>query len=634
MKKLFTIKGRISLLLGSFFLLVIVSVGVMFWSVRTQNSDALIINLAGRQRMLSQKLTWLATTDPSNPEFQSSKELFDQSLSALQFGGDAIDSAGNNVVLPAPPDDEIQGLLEDVSQSWVSFQLVLQKPDEFLIAQESSVILDQLDLIVTAFELRAEEKILRLEIIQISFLIAAILLLTWGFIITQERIIKPLSVLNTGVEKMADGDLQWQIPTFKKDELGDLAKAFETMRSELEISRGYLETQVTQRTRELVSAFEFSQEIVAEREQKELISSVVERARLLMNAESAALCILSPGEKELEMVANSGKTKIAIGSRKEVKPELILSVVGDGKTVSEKTGCIDCAFLDENPDGQCVITPLRSMDRTIGALCVLRTDEDQNTDIESFDPDGQRALALLANSAAVAITNTRLAKIEHQKVEQEAALAEREQLAANLHDDLAQTLSFSRLKLEQLEELIAETPVEEDLTHIDEIKDAIDSAYQQVRNALTGLLVPNPVEDDFYKSLSASVAEFNLDQKCQAELEIINPSALEFPSEIQIQIHHVLREALSNIQRHADASKVMIKVEKINGMAMYTVEDDGKGFDPQAPNGHNHFGLQIMQTRTERSGGVFEIQSALGNGTMILLSFPLELRKRFIRQTI
>ncbi len=634
MKNLLSIKGRITLLLGSFFLLVSVSVGVMFWSVRTQNSDALIINLAGRQRMLSQKLTWLAVSDSINPDFQSSIELFDQTLRAFKNGGLTIDSAGDEVSLPAPPDIEIKGLLAEVSESWVIFQVLLLNLDEQALAKESANLLEQLDSIVSKFENLAEAKIQRLKIIQISFLIAAIFLLIWGFIKTKKNIIHPLSELSRGVEKMTEGDFKWQIPPLENDEIGELSSAFETMRTELDSSRGLLETKVAQRTRELVSAFEFSQEIVAKREQNELINSVVKRARVLMGAESAALCILSTGKNELEMIANSGKTKIPIGSKKAVIPELILSVVGDGKTVSDKTGCIDCAFLDENPDGECVITPLRSMDHTIGALCVLRTDEDQQTELDAFDPDGQRALALLANSAAVAITNSRLAKLEHQKVEQEAALAEREQLAANLHDDLAQTLSFSRLKLEQLEELIAETPIEKDLTEIDQIKDAIDSAYQQVRNMLTGLLMPVSGEDDFYKGLSESVAEFNIDSDCLAELEIINPSALEFPRDIQIQIHHVIREALSNIQRHAGASCVRITVEKLNDLALYTVKDNGNGFDPKASNGHNHFGLQIMQTRTERSGGKFKIQSAKGNGTKIVLSFPLALREVHIRQKL
>jgi len=585
MKNILTIKGRITILLGSFFLLVIISVGVMLWSVRTQESDALIINMAGRQRMLSQKLTWLSLTDPENPEFPASQELFSKTLQVLRFGGETIASSGKLVDLPPAPDLELHTQLDEVAQSWLEFQGYLLSSDAEMLSIESPKFLNQLDGIVSAFETRAEAKNQRLEIIQLAFLVGAIILLSWGFMLTQRRIVKPLSAA----------------------------------------SRVILETQVAQRTRELVSAFEFSQEIVAEREQAELIVSVVERARLLMGADSAALCLLSPNGEELDMRANTGNTSASLGVRKTLESDLIVSVVGDGNTVSEVTGCADCAFLDENPNSQCVVTPLRAMDRTIGALCVVRSDEIQGEGIQPFDPDGQRALALLANTVAVAITNTRLAKLEHQQIKQEAALAEREELASNLHDDLAQTLSFTRLKIEQLGEVLTESDISEDHTDINQITAAIDSAYQQVRNALTGLLRPSPADADFFRLLTTSIADFNKENDCQAELNIINPSALEFPSPIQIQILHVVREALSNIKQHAHASQVIVHVDRSNGLARYIVEDDGIGFDPGSFFEKNHFGLQIMQTRIERSGGNFRVDSVLKKGTKVMMTFPIKL---------
>lgn len=619
-----TIKGQISLLLGSFFFLVIVSVGVMYWSVRTQESDAVIINLAGRQRMLTQKLTWLSLTDPENPEFLDSMDMFEETLQVLRFGGSTLDPSGNPELLPSPPDLELQTQLDEVAKTWKEFQQHLNASDASMLSIESPRILAQLDAIVSAFETRAEAKYQRLELIQFSFLIAALLLLIWGVALTRQRIITPLSVLGSAVHQMTEGNLHWVLPPMGNDELGELSGAFETMRAELATSRGVLEAQIEQRTRELVSAFEFSQEIVAEREQAELIDSVVERARSLMGAQSSALCILSPHGDELEMVANSGDTSVALGMRKSIGAGISLSVVGEGQTVSRETGCLECAFLDNNINGQCVVTPLRSMDRTIGALCVVRSGDIQEASVSPFDPDGQRALALLANSAAVAITNTRLAKAEHQKVEQEAALAEREQIAANLHDDLAQTLSFTRIKLEQLEEVLAETPITENQTNMGQILAAVDSAYQQVRSALTGLLRPAPTDNDFFRNLSAAVANFNENCDCQVELKIINPSALELPSDIQVQILHVVSEALSNIQRHAGASQVWVQVERVDGLACYTVGDNGIGFDPLAPIGQNHFGLQIMQTRVERSGGEFGISSILDEGTRISITFPLK----------
>ncbi|HDD61408.1 MAG TPA: HAMP domain-containing protein [Chloroflexi bacterium] len=625
MKRLFTIKGRITLLLGSFFLLVIISVGVMLRSVKTQESDALIINMAGRQRMLSQKLTWLSLTDPDNPEFHNAFTLFSQTLEALRYGGETIDSSGSVVILPEAPDQELIVQLDQVLLTWEDFQVYLLSPDAANLSIESSRILDQLDGVVSSFETRAVIKNQRLEYIQVVFLASAILLLGWGFLLTRRKILNPLSVLDTAVQEMTAGNLDWDIPPIEQNELGDLASAFDIMRTELASSRDLLETEVAQRTRELVAAFELSQEIVAKREQTELIDSVVERARVLMGAESAALCLITPDGKELEMLANSGNTSISPGLSKIIEADLIVSVVGEGKTIGEKTGCADCAFLDEKKAGQCVVTPLRAMDRTIGALCVVRSKNEEEIGSKPFDSEGQRALALLANSVAVAITNTRLAKLEHHKVKQEAALAEREQIAANLHDDLAQTLSFTRLKLEQLEEDLADSPNLKDQTDINQITSAIDSAYHQVRYTLTGLLRPVPADEDLFRNLSAIVADFEQESHCQAELCINDPAALEIPPDTQIQVLHVVREALSNVKQHAQATQVRVHVDKLNGGSRYTIEDNGIGFDPHSPVGNNHFGLQIMQTRIERSGGIFQVVSGSQKGTKAIMTFPIKL---------
>ena len=284
-----SIRGRLGLLFLAFVLLVSFSVGATYWGIATQRQDALIINLAGRQRMLTQKMTWLALAQPENPELSTSIELFAQSLQALQYGGETTDSSGNIVLLPPAPDSDLNVQLNEVTQTWKEFRSYLEPVDTSTLPVIAPLILDQLDAVVTAFEARAEAKHLRLELIQVGFWIAAIALLVWGFIDTRQMIVKPLSDLSTAAQRIGEGNLDWSLPLMANDELGELSQTFDIMRKELAQSRKKLETQVRQRTRELATAFEFSQEIVAQRDLDELMSSVVERARLLMQAESAAL---------------------------------------------------------------------------------------------------------------------------------------------------------------------------------------------------------------------------------------------------------------------------------------------------------------------------------------------------------
>ena len=146
-----SIRGRLGLLFLAFVLLVSFSVGATYWGIATQRQDALIINLAGRQRMLTQKMTWLALAQPENPELSTSIELFAQSLQALQYGGETTDSSGNIVLLPPAPDSDLNVQLNEVTQTWKEFRSYLEPVDTSTLPVIAPLILDQLDAVVTAF---------------------------------------------------------------------------------------------------------------------------------------------------------------------------------------------------------------------------------------------------------------------------------------------------------------------------------------------------------------------------------------------------------------------------------------------------------------------------------------------------
>lgn len=607
----------------AFVLLVSFSVAATYLGIATQNKDALIINLAGRQRMLSQKMTWLALAEPESLELSETIELFDQTLHALRFGGETVDSDGNLVSLPIAPDAALDDQLDEASQTWAHFQEHLAPEDTETLLLEAPIILDQLDAVVTAFEIRAEAKNLRLILIQVAFWVAAIGLLIWGFIDTRRIILNPLSELGRAVEKIGEGNLDWSLPPIENNELGELAQTFGVMRTELAQSRKKLEGRIVQRTKELATAFEFSQEIVAQRDLNELLNSVVERTRLLMQAESAALCVLSPNERTLELASYSGDVDIELGVKESIQEGLTQQVMNAGETIVSETQCTNCKFLLANDAGHCVATSLRAGEHTLGAICVVQSGKNDLSEIASFDADNQHALNLLANSAAIAISNANLAKVERQKTKQAAAFAEREQLAADLHDNLAQILSFTRIKLERLGEILVDDQDAEERTTLMQIEKATETAYQQVRDALTGLLKPKQDRGDLAKKLASVVDEFFATYQLPIKLEISDSSALMLPPATQRQVVHIVREALSNVQRHSQAKQAWVRAERANGDIHFIIEDDGKGFDPQCSLGGNHFGLRIMRTRAERSGGEFSFSSHLGEGTQILAKFPI-----------
>ncbi len=601
-----------------FLLLVAASVVATVLAAQAQAADATVINIAGRQRMLTQKMTWLALTQPDSPDLAANIQLFDQTLRALRDGGATLDARGQTVLLPPAPDAPLRAQLDEVSRMWATFRAHLQPSDSAALQTESPAILAQLDSVVGAFEARARAKVIRLQFIQVIFLAAAFLLLGWGYFFARRRIAHPIAALDAAARRIASGQLSPSALSPADDELGDLARAFEAMRREIAAAREQLGSRVSQRTRELTSAFEFSREIVSQLELDDLLRSVTERARALMRAEAVSLCLLAENGETLELTASSSEAGGHAGLRQPARRGLAARVVGAGETVVVGAECSACGFLLAHAPGQCAAAPLRVGQRTLGALCAVR-----NPSGAQFDADETRAFTLLANSAAIAIANARLVEAGRRQAEHAAALAEREHLAADLHDHLAQTLNFLRLKVDRATEMLGAGQAADAGAELERMKPAIGEAYGQVRAALVGLREPLLASDDLAQKLAACVADFRQASGLLADLTIADSSALALPHLTQTQALHIVREALANVRQHARAQRVVLSVERDNGCARFVVADDGCGFDPQWVDGRDHLGLAIMRARAERSGGQFTIESAPGAGTKVAVTFPL-----------
>ncbi|MBI5566578.1 MAG: type IV pili methyl-accepting chemotaxis transducer N-terminal domain-containing protein [Chloroflexi bacterium] len=620
-----SLRSRLGALFLGFLILVAASVAVTFLAIDAQTDDARVINLAGRQRMLTQQMVWLALARPDQPELAAAIDHFDRTLTALRDGGVTLDADDRSIVLPPAPDQAIHTQLDDIAQTWADFRSQLrphlQPPDAAGLQALSPVILAQIDQLVGDYETRAQAKITQLQIIQTAFFAIALALVAAGYFITRRQIIQPLSALESATRRMAIGQLTEPLPPLCDDELGEVGRAFETMRREIVAAQDQLEARVNQRTRELTAAFELSQEIVGQIDLDRLLQSVTDRARTLMQATAASLCLIDRDPQLLALVANSGSTSAPIDLRQSVERDPAQQVVVNGETVVVEADRTACAFLGAHAPGKCAVAPLRAGQTMLGALCVVRArTRDQH---QPFDANETRALTLLANSAAIAITNARLAEERRRQTEQAAISSERERLAAELHDNLAQTLSFLNLKSDRVRELIGAQDSGHATTELERMKSAIGTAYDQVRMALTGLHEPLPTRDDFAAKLSACVAEFGDTTGLRAELIVADSTALMMPPVVQTQALHIVRESLVNIRRHAQAQQVQVQVGRVNGSARFVIADDGRGFDLNNVDGGQHLGLGIMRTRAERCGGSLDVVSTPGRGTTISATLPL-----------
>ncbi len=622
-----SIQWKMSLLFVALFLLVTLSVGATYWGIQVQREDALLINLAGRQRMLTQKMAWLALAQPGSQELAEAVRLFDQTMQALRTGGETQyslpESSGDaqsasSVYLPPAPNPQIRSDLDQAASLWESFRSHLEPADSNALQAESPALLAKLDEIVQEYETLARARLRRVQIIQAVSLAAGLVLVLWGYTLTRRSILQPLVTLRSAAQRITQGELTEPVPSLGEDELGELGRAFDAMRAEVAAVQGELEERVAQRTRELALAFEFSQEIVSQLDQEHLMQSVIERARSLTNSSAVSLCLLDQDSTSLALAASSGDGRDHTGLVQSLERDPAYQVITTGETVTVQADCTRCRFLLDRAPGACAVAPLRTGNTTLGALCVVRPPE------QSFDADETRALTLLANTATIAIANARLVESGRRQAEQAAIHTERERLAAELHDNLAQTLGFVNMKIDQINKELADDRRQESLTDLAAIKSAIGGAYGEVRSALVGLKQQEPGAGDFRQTLATSIDGIRKVSDLEIHLECDAGEDLPLPRLAQLQAIQILREALSNASRHARVQQVWVRLAQKPECMELTIEDDGAGFDPQAVIGGDHMGLRLMHERAERSGGSLVVESSPNSGTRIILRYPLE----------
>ncbi|MBN2606779.1 MAG: hypothetical protein JXR47_05530 [Thiotrichales bacterium] len=212
--------------------------------------------------------------------------------------------------------------------------------------------------------------------------------------------------------------------------------------------------------------------------------------------------------------------------------------------------------------------------------------------------------------------------VKHQQLER-AIENERKEFAADLHDTVAQVLSYLNFKTSSLKNLC-----EAKGNHL-RLKTNIQDIHQQViyANRLTRELIGSsrvqlschPVSRaiqlivDEYELLSSIV--FEIDNRCQSEVDSLGSAN---------EIIYVVRESITNLVRHSHASHARILVRKsADNMVLLRIEDNGIGIDKTAKR-KDSFGLKIMQERMHKAGALLEVEPRQGGGTQVSIFLPLQ----------
>ncbi|MHB0984563.1 MAG: GAF domain-containing sensor histidine kinase [Sulfuricella sp.] len=338
----------------------------------------------------------------------------------------------------------------------------------------------------------------------------------------------------------------------------------------------------------------------------------------LAGADAGAVRVLTADGLNLRLVGSLGLPPEVIERERYIPVEC--GVCGEAArehTVHNSTSVRNCE--ERNTHGyfgqQCrrvVAVPLRYQGKMLGVYNLfMATDSPVPEDV-----------SLLFNSISehlgMALDNARLTR-ENLRI---TLTNERQMLANELHDSLAQTMAYMNMRLTLLREAMAVRNEERSNKYLNDLGQALDSAYSELRELLSQFrnrMDPRGLLPAMYDIVG------NFYDKTGITIDFLNQVPdINLTPDKEVQVFHIVKEALNNVSKHSRASHVGLAIEIRRGRYVISVEDDGIGFDGKANTDSGmHLGLNIMLERARHLNGDVTVTPGEKGGTRMELSFPI-----------
>ncbi len=252
--------------------------------------------------------------------------------------------------------------------------------------------------------------------------------------------------------------------------------------------------------------------------------------------------------------------------------------------------------------------PVRSGGQVFGNLYLTEKDG-------GFNDDDERAILVLAAQAGAAIENAILS----DQLRSLAVQDERDRISRELHDGVIQTLFSLGMGLEAARGLIRVDPDRAD-DRIDATVESIDGAIRELRNFIFQLRPEHAASMGFTRGLTELAREYEVNALVRPVLEVPSNVDARLPAQLVPDLLAVVREALSNVAKHARATEVRIVLDLGDTMVL-DIADDGVGFTPDTLKVGR--GLENIRERADALSASLDISSAPGEGTRLRLSKPM-----------
>lgn len=436
----------------------------------------------------------------------------------------------------------------------------------------------------------------------------------------RQTVITPIKRLTEVAEAITQGNYHVRCQVNTGDELETLARAFNEMVASISRYQHALQTQVRRRTRELEAISNIALTASEAKPLDVLLQEALTQAKDVVHAEGGAIC-LSSGHRVDFVALENLSPEVRRCLLAEEMQDRIREFIQTASNVlfipdlrkapgSIATNPFVTCLLEEGQYRSLLAVPLRSRQHTLGCILLFHPQP------HHFPEEAVQFLTSVGNQLGVAVQNAHY----HEKVAQLAILEERQRIARELHDSIAQTLGWLSLKLEMLADDLKAQPRERLEQDVSTMQRVVREAVYDVRESILALR-QNPAQR-LVPAVSAWIRDFRRRTGLDVEFRITDKD-IHIPPIIEVEVFRIVQEALTNVRKHAHARHVDVDLHiQPHGIDL-VVRDDGRGFSPDTPNGGDHFGLRIMRERAESLGGTFRVVSAPGQGTRIEVHIPL-----------
>lgn len=565
------------------------------------------INIAGSLRMQSYRIGKDLVLHSQAPTVASQAQL-QQRLQAMQA---RLEHANLASVIPSAAEHELNRQYQLILSLWreqlapqlfaaaaidTATTAAADTPPAWLA--ELDAFVEQVDLMVHQLEQSTEAKIKLLSLVQGISLFMTVVIIFIAMFDISNNVITPLRELVGMAREASRGNFKQRSSYSNDDELGLLSETFNQMATELQKIYSDLEQRVERKTAQL-------------QQSNDALRLLYETSQHFNSSDD--LCRrLIPVLKRLEEVTPFSPISVTLRDPDSQRPyRQVTTSLQERPVYCHDDQCFDCMTPHRQPmPGQkAIMLPVQSKDYSFGEICAeypphLSPNDNTIKLLETIADHLSRALLL---------------EVKTEQQQQLSLMEERAVIARELHDSLAQSLSYLKMQVSRLHILLSKDSGKDKLDAVvDELREGLNNAYRQLRELLTTFRLKLD-EPGLEPALQSTVREFSERLDFEVELEYgLGRLALN-PNE-EIHVLQIVREALANVVKHARANWAKVSVQDEEDRILVYIDDDGQGL-PAGKDLTNHYGLVIMRDRTNTLHGQLHVANREGGGVRVSLEF-------------